>query len=47
MLWTFGNLDYSTAFSLTPIINQDIISIIGICLLLAAMGKSAQLGLHI
>jgi len=47
MLWTFGNLDYSTAYSLTPIINQDIISIIGVCLLLAAMGKSANIGLHV
>jgi len=46
LFWTFGNLDYSTIFSLAPVIDQDIITIIGICLLLAAMGKSAQLGLH-
>jgi Proton-conducting membrane transporter len=47
LFWTFGNLDYSTIFSLAPVINQDIITIIGILLLLAAMGKSAQLGLHV
>jgi formate hydrogenlyase subunit 3/multisubunit Na+/H+ antiporter MnhD subunit len=47
LFWTFGNLDYSTIFSLAPVIDQDIITIIGICLLLAAMGKSAQLGLHV
>lgn len=46
LFWTFGNLDYSTIFSLAPVIDQDIITIIGVCLLLAAMGKSAQLGLH-
>jgi NADH-ubiquinone oxidoreductase chain 5 len=45
--WTLGNLDYSTIFSLAPVINQDIITIIGMCLLLAAIGKSAQLGLHV
>lgn len=47
LFWTFGNLDYSTIFSLAPVIDQDIITIIGICFLLAAMGKSAQLGLHV
>lgn len=47
LFWTFGNLDYSTIFSLSPFVEPDIITIIGICLLLAAMGKSAQIGLHI
>jgi NADH-ubiquinone oxidoreductase chain 5 len=47
LLWTLGNLDYSTIFSLAPYINTDVITIIGICLLMGAMAKSAQLGLHI
>lgn len=42
--WTFGALDYSTVFSLAPYINVDVITIIGICLLIGAMAKSAQLG---
>ncbi|KAK9893149.1 proton-translocating NADH-quinone o [Cystobasidium minutum MCA 4210] len=39
----FGNLDYSTVFSLSPFINESALTIIGLLLLLAAMGKSAQL----
>lgn len=46
IFWVFGNLDYSTVFSLSPYINENIISTIGLLLLLAAMGKSAQIGLH-
>ncbi len=46
IFWVFGNLDYSSVFSLSPYINENIISIIGLLLLLAAMGKSAQIGLH-
>jgi NADH-ubiquinone oxidoreductase chain 5 len=46
MLFVFGNLDYSTVFSLSPFIHENTITIIGLLLLLAAMGKSAQLGLH-
>lgn len=45
--WCFGNLDYVTVFSLAPYINENIVTIIGICLLIGAMAKSAQLGLHI
>ena len=44
--WAFGNLDFSTLFSLSPYINDTVITITGICFLLAAMGKSAQIGLH-
>lgn len=47
IIWTFGNLDYSTVFSLAPYINQDIITLIGICLLIGAMAKSSQIGLHV
>ena len=47
ILWTFGNIDYYTVFSLAPYINSNIITIIGICLLIGAMAKSSQLGLHV
>ena len=44
--WTFGNLDFGSVFSLAPYINVNVITIIGICLLIGATAKSAQLGLH-
>ena len=47
ILWSLGNLDYSIVFSLTPYIHENIITIIGICLLIGAMAKSSQVGLHI
>jgi len=47
ILWSLGNLDYTTVFSLSPYINENIITIIGICLLIGAMAKSSQVGLHI
>ena len=47
IIWSFGNLDYSIIFSLAPYINQDIITLIGICLLIGAMAKSSQIGLHV
>nr|YP_010526689.1 NADH dehydrogenase subunit 5 [Pleurocordyceps sinensis]UXR11757.1 NADH dehydrogenase subunit 5 [Pleurocordyceps sinensis] len=47
ILWSLGNLDYSTVFSLTPYVNENVITIIGICLLIGAMAKSSQVGLHI
>ena len=47
LLWTLGNLDYSTIFSLAPYINTNVITTIGICLLIGAMAKSAQIGLHV
>jgi NADH-ubiquinone oxidoreductase chain 5 len=47
ILWSFGNIDYSTVFSLAPFINENIITIIGICLLIGAMAKSSQVGLHV
>lgn len=47
ILWSFGNIDYATIFSIAPYINEDIITIIGICLLIGAMAKSSQIGLHI
>ena len=47
ILWSFGNIDYSTVFSLAPQINENIVTIIGICLLIGAMAKSSQVGLHV
>jgi NADH-ubiquinone oxidoreductase chain 5 len=47
MLWSLGNIDYSTIFSLAPYVNENIIIIIGICLLIGAMAKSSQVGLHV
>ena len=47
LIWTFGNLDYSTVFSLAPYVNSNIVTIIGICLLIGAMAKSSQIGLHV
>lgn len=47
ILWSLGNLDYTLVFSLSPYINENTLLIIGICLLIGAMAKSSQLGLHI
>ena len=46
LLWCFGNIDYYLVFSLTPYINDNIITIVGVCLL-SAMAKSSQVGLHV
>ena len=47
ILWSLGNVDYSTVFSLAPYVNENVITIIGICLLIGAMAKSSQVGLHV
>ena len=47
ILWSFGNLDYTTVFSLAPYISENVVIIIGICLLIGAMAKSSQVGLHV
>ena len=47
ILWSIGNLDYATVFSLAPFINENLVTIIGICLLIGAMAKSSQFGLHV
>lgn len=47
ILWTFGNVDYSTVFSIAPFLSNNIITIVGICLLIGAMAKSSQIGLHV
>jgi NADH-ubiquinone oxidoreductase chain 5 len=47
MLWSFGNIDYNLVFSLVPYYNENIITLIGICLVIGATAKSSQVGLHI
>ena len=47
MIWSFGNIDYSTVFSIAPVINHTTLTLIGICLLIGAMAKSSQIGLHV
>ena len=47
MIWSFGNIDYSTVFSIAPFINHSSLTLIGICLLIGAMAKSSQVGLHV
>src|ERR1700743_860781 len=42
----FGSLDFTTIFSLVPLINETGITIIGLLLLMGAMAKSAQIPLH-
>lgn len=41
------NLDYVSIFSISKDINENIITIISICLLIGAMAKSSQIGLHV
>lgn len=47
IIWSFGNLDYATVFSTAPFVSENVITLIGICLLIGAMAKSSQVGLHI
>ena len=47
ILWSFGNLDYMTVFSLSPFYSESIILFVGTCLLIGAMAKSSQVGLHV
>lgn len=41
------NLDYATVFSLAPYVNENVLTFIGICLVIGAMAKSSQVGLHV
>jgi NADH-ubiquinone oxidoreductase chain 5 len=47
ILWSFGNIDYYTVFSLAPYYSENVITLVGICLLIGAMAKSSQVGLHV
>ena len=42
----FGNVDFSTVFSLAPMMNESALTMIGLLLLFGGMGKSAQIGLN-
>ena len=41
------NLDYATVFSLAPYMNENVVTIVGVCLVIGAMAKSSQIGLHV
>jgi NADH-ubiquinone oxidoreductase chain 5 len=45
-IFTYGSLDYGNIFSISKDINENIIIIFCICLLIGAMAKSSQIGLH-
>ena len=47
ILWSIGDINYFLVFSLSPYFNQNVIIIVGICLLIGAMAKSSQVGLHV
>lgn len=47
LIFALGNIDYAVVFSAAPLLNENIITIVGICFLIGAMAKSAQIGLHV
>lgn len=47
IIWSFGNVDYATVFSTAQFVSDNIVTLVGICLLIGAMAKSSQVGLHI
>jgi NADH-ubiquinone oxidoreductase chain 5 len=46
LFWLFGTLEYSTLFSIAPMIHEALFTLIALGLLVGAMAKSAQIGLH-
>src|ERR1043165_4278987 len=46
LFWLFGSLEYSTLFSIAPMIHEALFTLIALGLLVGAMAKSAQIGLH-
>jgi len=46
ILWVFSALDYSTLISISPLINESVLTIIGLLLFGGAISKSAQVPLH-
>ena len=44
--WSCGSLDYSVVFSVAPYMNETTLTLIGLCFLVGAMGKSSQIFLH-
>jgi len=47
LIFALGNIDYAIVFSIAPYLNENIVTIVGICFLIGAMAKSAQIGLHV
>jgi len=47
LFFCFGNIDYYTVFSLSANINKNIITFVGVFILIGSMAKSSQIGLHI
>ena len=47
ILWSMGNIDYYTIFSIAPYLSENVVLVIGICILIGAMAKSSQIGLHV
>ena len=47
IFWIFGNLDYSTVFSISPYVNETAITIVILLLFIGATAKSAQVPLHV
>lgn len=47
LLWSIGNLSYNVVFSTAPYVQENLITTIGVLLLIGAMAKSSQIGLHI
>lgn len=49
ILMSYGALDFATVFALTPLVASKSVlplTLIGLCLIIGAVGKSAQIGLH-
>ncbi|RYX78106.1 hypothetical protein EON69_00245 [bacterium] len=47
LIFALGNIDYAVVFSIAPYLNENVITVVGICFLIGAMAKSAQIGLHV
>ena len=47
IIWSISSIQYNIIFSLSPYISESIITVVGICLLIGAMAKSSQVGLHV
>ena len=46
IIYTFGSLEFAVIYPMTGRITETSLTIIGICLIIGAVGKSAQIGLH-
>ena len=46
IFWVFGTVNYASIFRVAPFINESAITVIGLLLLVGAIAKSRQIGLH-